>query len=322
MTGFSLLKNTNAYKIFLSDKKNGTLSHAYLIACEDGAFLEKYLKIFAKVLVCNGEEPCNACRTCNLIENKNFTDVVFYPKGKKIVVSDIDELIEKSYYKPLESDKKVFVLSDCAQMNIQAQNKLLKTLEEPPQNTYLLLGTTSLYPLLPTVLSRSKKLEIPPFTENELINVLSGEFNDLERLESCVRMSGGKLGEVLLRYNSDLNNDAEELAVIALTQLKSSADVLKFSSKITKDVYKDFISALGKIVQVCIERALSNKEIQSSTLKKKVNDVLSVTTVGALVYVSDKVRIAEKDAYFNGNLTAVVDGLLFGIVEGKYKWSK
>ena len=83
MDGFLLLKNTNAYKIFIGDKKRETLSHAYLIVCEDKLFLENYLKIFAKALVCNEKEPCNACRPCSLIDKKSFTDVVFYPLGKK-----------------------------------------------------------------------------------------------------------------------------------------------------------------------------------------------------------------------------------------------
>lgn len=322
MTGFSLLKNTNAYKIFLNDKKSETLSHAYLIVCEDALFLEEYLKFFAKALVCSEFEPCNNCRTCNLVNEKNYTDVIFYPKGKKIVVSDVDELIEKSFYKPLEADKKVFVLSDMAKMNHQAQNKLLKTLEEPPKNTFILMGTTSLYPLLSTVLSRSKKLEIPAFSEAELFESLSKNCLDVERLNSAIRLSGGRVGEVLLRYESEVSCDVEALAVSALVNLKNSVEVLSFSTKINKDNLLDFISSLARLTQICLEKSLRIETNVPSNFENAVNAVLQNVEVGALVYISDKIRDAEKSVYFNGNLTAIVDGLLFGIVEGKYKWSK
>lgn len=317
MDGFSLLKNTNAYKIFSGDKKNGTLSHAYLIVCEDKLFLENYLKIFAKALMCSEKEPCNACRSCTLIDKKSFTDVVFYPKGKKIVVSDVDDLIEKSYYKPLESDKKAFVLTDVSEMTVQAQNKLLKTLEEPPKSTFLLLGATKVYSLLPTVLSRCKRLDIKPYGEEELYAYLADASGDSDSLKSAVRLSGGKLGEALNRYETGEGTRAEELAIDALINLNSSSQIAEFSSKITKETLNDFISSLASLVSSALSVALNGKAESES-----VQSITKSVSVGALIHISDKIRIAEKAVYFNGNLTAVVDGLLFGIVEGKFKWSK
>lgn len=317
MNGFSLLKSTNAYKIFDGDKKRGTLSHAYLIVSEDKLFLENYLKIFAKALCCNESEPCNNCRTCQLIDKKSYTDVIFYPKGKKIVVADVDELIEKSYYKPLESDKKVFVLQDVSEMTVQAQNKLLKTLEEPPKNTYLLLGATSTYPLLSTVLSRCKRLDVKPFLEDEIFSYLSSRFDDLDKLKSAVRLSGGRLGEAISRYETGDGTLAEELAYKSVIEVKSSADIAGFSSKITKEILKDYLSSLSSLVGEAISVLAGGKE--GSNRAKSVANNLSI---GALIHIQDRLRTAEKSVYFNGNLTAVVDGILFGVVEGKYKWSK
>ena len=318
MNGFSLLKNTNAYKIFNGDKKRGTLSHAYLIVSEDKLFLENYLKIFAKALVCSESEPCNTCRTCALIDKKGYTDVIFYPKGKKIVVADVDELIEKSFYKPLEGDKKVFVLSDVAEMTVQAQNKLLKTLEEPPKNTYLLLGATSVYPLLSTVLSRCKRLDINSFLEDELYNYLSSTLEDGDKLKSAVRLSNGKLGEALNRYETGEGTLAEELAYKALVGLKTSGQIAGFSKEITKEILKDFISSLASLTSLAISVLVNGK----SDVSDRVIGVSNALSVGALIHIQDRLRQAEKAVYFNGNLTAVVDGVLFGIVEGKFKWSK
>ena len=322
MLGFSLLKNTNAYKIFLGDKKNATLSHAYLIVCEDENYLENYLKAFAKTLTCEEEVPCNNCRTCKLIDGKIHTDVIFYPQGKKIVVSDVDDIIEKSFLKPLESDKKIFVLTDVASMNQQSQNKLLKTLEEPPKNTYILMGTTSVYPLLSTVLSRCKRLDILPFSENELLNETKNHFSDQEKLETAIRLSGGKLGEVISRYESGKGSEAENLAIEILLNLKTSSDAVRYAPMVEKGMLEDFISSLFKITEYALNKSINGDYIVPKHLETAVNNILKDTSVGALVFISDKIRIAEKAVFYNGNLNAVVDGLLFGIVEGKYKYGK
>ncbi len=317
MNGFSLLKNTSAYKIFNGDKKGGTLSHAYLVVSQDKLFLENYLKIFAKALLCKEDEPCNNCRVCLLIDKKSYTDVVFFGNGKKIVVADVDELIEKTFFKPLESDVKVFVLCDVSTMTVQAQNKLLKTLEEPPKNTYLILGATSVYQLLPTLLSRCKRLDINPFPEEELYSYLSKEKGESEELKWAVRLSCGNLGEALNRFETGEGAHAEDLAYEALIDLKTSSQIANFSLKITKEMVKDFISSLASIVNLAINYILNEKGDNDKIIK-----VANSLSVGALIHIAEKLRTAEKAVYFNGNTVAVIDGLLFGIVEGKFKWSK
>ena len=156
-----VIKSTNAYKILKKDKEHNSLSHAYLLVSNDETYLKDYLKIFAKLICCKEEEFCDSCRTCNLIEKENHTDVAFLPKDKAAVLTeDVDYIIENAFVKPFEEDKRLFVITKAESMNAVAQNKLLKILEEPPENVYILLGAISEYPLLNTVLSRVKKLKI------------------------------------------------------------------------------------------------------------------------------------------------------------------
>ena len=321
MDVFSLLKNTNAYKIFSGDKSNGTLSHAYLISCDDEGMLDNYLSVFARALTCESEMPCGTCRTCKLVSAKTHTDVIWYPKStKKIVVSDIDELTEKSYFKPLELGLKVFVLSNVSLMTVQAQNKLLKTLEEPPENTFILMGATSVYPILSTVLSRVKRLDITPFSDEALVKYLTENGYDKERVKEVITLSGGRLGEAIFRCEQSDSGLSITLAKKVLLELKSSKQVAEFSAKIEKDLLKDFISALAKLTQVALN--LGAGGTLSNAFSGVASEILSATSVGALVFISDKIREAEKALFFNGNHQAVVDGLLFGILEGKFKWSK
>ncbi len=316
----SLIKKTNAYKIFSKDKINNTLSHATLVVCDDSEMLESYLKVFAKTLMCDSLEYCGECRVCKLIDAKNYEDVKFYPENNKILTKDVDDLIEKSYLKPLESDKKLFVLVNAQDMNVQSQNKLLKTLEEPPENTYLLLGATSVFTLLSTVLSRVKRLDILPFSASEIISALSDECENKEILEGAVKLSNGKVSEALKKYQGESVKETEKIVFDVFTKMQSSKDIAIYSSRIDKNNFRDVITmSLGLVLDVL---RYKNNSLGLSFDNQIVEVMAEKYSVGALLHVSEKLQEIEKSLYFNGNIQALVDSMLFGILEGKYKWSK
>lgn len=315
----SVIYNTKAYKMFLNDKRKNTLSHATLILCEDGYMLEKYLKVFCKTLMCNSDIPCNNCRTCKLIDDNIYEDCKWYPEDKKIVVKDIDDLVRRSFFKPLENDKKIFVLNNAQDMNVQSQNKLLKTLEEPPENTFIILGATTLNTLLTTVLSRVKKFEIPSFTDEEIFDALKDDYTDTERLKKQIKLSSGKIGEAITRYESGSGTETENLAINVFLNLTQSSQVIEYSSKITKENIQDFLSITARIVREALEyKAGLNESVTDGNIKRIANEY----TYGALIFISDKLREYEKAYYFNGNVNILADGVTFAILEGKRKWSK
>ena len=316
----SLIKKTNAYKIFSKDKQNKTLSHATLIVCDDGEMLESYLKVFAKTLMCNESDFCGECRICKLIDSKNYEDVKFYPENNKILTKDVDDLIEKTYLKPLEGDKKLFVLVNAQDMNVQSQNKLLKTLEEPPENTYLLMGATSVFTLLPTVLSRVKRLDILPFNSNDIVDALSDECTNYEDLVSAVKLSNGKVSEALKKYQGEGVEKIEKIVFEIFTKMKTSKDIAVYSSKIDKNNFRDVITmSLALVLDVL---RYKNNTIKLSFDNQIVEVMAENYSIGALLHVSEKLQEIEKSLYFNGNIQSLVDAMLFGILEGKYKWSK
>ena len=125
---YSLIKETLCYKIIKADKEKNMLSHAYFISCQDEVMQRDYLKILASLLLCDKDDPCFNCRTCDLILKESLPDLKVYPKNKNIIVEDVNEIVADNYVRPLEKDRKVYILSNCDNMNFQAQNKLLKVL--------------------------------------------------------------------------------------------------------------------------------------------------------------------------------------------------
>lgn len=322
---FPLLKDTAPYKTVFGDKRSGRLSHAYLVICADKAFIKDYLKILARVIVCNEEEPCGFCRNCRLTEEETHPDVYFYPqKGDSVTAEDVADLIEKTNLKPVEGDKKVFVLTGAETMNASAQNKLLKTLEEPPAGVHILIGGTSEYPLLPTVRSRTKKLEIPAFSAEKIIGALKEECPDREKLETAVVLSDGTIGNALALYGDESLAEVTETAIDVLTGMKSSRDVLKYSVKITslKADTEEFLSVFELLLRDLLAYAEGKDELAQDRRALKRTVKAEGFNTAALIYALEKVTEAKKIKKFNGGGAMLVERLLFSVLEGKHKWQK
>ncbi len=321
----SILKGTNAYKTVLGDKKRGTLSHAYLILTADGEFLGEYLKLFSSLMLCDESEPCGKCRKCRLITEGAFVDLIGYPKsGESITAEEVTELIEESYVKPIEGDKKLFVINHAERMNLSAQNKLLKTLEEPPKGVHILLGATSEFSLLSTVLSRVKKLEISPFDKGALFDALIEDYPDDERLEKAIACGDGTIGKAVALYSSGKLREISALAQEILTEMKSSSEVLDYSTRVLKisENAEEFISVLELMLRDML--ILSEKK-QDLVFDKDGKTNLSGAkgfNTGAIIYALDSLAEARERKKFNATPTMLVEWILFKILEGKYKWQK
>ena len=169
MTVELLLKDTTAYKILRGDRCTNKLSHAYILHFQDPKNLKSALIMFAL-------EFFGADKNSNLgqrILNGSYSDFRFYPaEDKKFAADSAAEIIEDSALRPVEGSKKLYVICGFEQASALVQNKLLKTLEEPLEGIYFLLGACSLAPVLDTVKSRVKLLEIPPFSQQQIYEAL------------------------------------------------------------------------------------------------------------------------------------------------------
>lgn len=305
-----VIRNTNAYKIIYGEKKRGELSHAYLIVCPDGVMLKTYMKLFASLIMCENDGACGECRPCRLIDKEAYADCDFYPKdGDKIKTADIDDLVSKTIIRPIESDIRMFVLVGAENMTAEAQNKILKTLEEPPRNVCILIGATTDNALLPTVKSRVKRLDVPPFSDGEIRRSLGDEYPDKAKLESAIALGGGKIGSVIKAYTDGNAEKMQTFCREVLFSMRSSKDVAKYSSKINKDNIKDFISILKSEV--------ANLLVKDN---RKAGDYGYVT--GALIAISDMLSEKERALYYNANAVMVADSVLLAILGEKYKWQK
>ena len=157
---------------------NTTISHAYVLDCADAEQRERATIELAAAMLCtsSGVRPCRVCRDCKKVFRGAHPDVIFTdPKGAKapmIYVDQVREIIASAHIVPSEGKSKVYVIRSADTMNPQAQNALLKLLEEPPRSASFILAAENAAAFLPTVRSRCELMhlqaEAAPLSEEAL----------------------------------------------------------------------------------------------------------------------------------------------------------
>ena len=191
--------------------QSNRIAGAYLFAGATGVGKEAIAIHFAKSINCleSGDSACGTCISCRKTDVGNHPDTqVVSPSGAWIRIDQIRGLQKRIVYRPLEGERKIVILREAERMNLEAANCLLKTLEEPPAESVLILLTANLDALLPTIRSRCQIIKFNPLPPNELAVYLNERFHLGEREAlSVATLAGGAVGKALTHLKS---HDAEE----------------------------------------------------------------------------------------------------------------
>ena len=146
------------------------LPHSSLIEGSKGMGKSILAKYIAKTLLCSNSstEACNSCQSCNLFDESTHPDFFINNDDEKILIDEIREMINFSILSSSISPAKVIVLNNCENMNIASQNAILKTLEEPNSNTYIILTSSKRRSLNQTIYSRCNKIGLRDLNQLEL----------------------------------------------------------------------------------------------------------------------------------------------------------
>ena len=179
------------------------IAGAYLFVGPTGVGKETVARYFAQLIFCqqNAQPPivCGTCLACRKVDSGNHPDLQFIrPEGSLLRIGQIRELQKQIVYEPLEASRKVYILTDVERMNAEAENCLLKTLEEPPAASVLILLTSNIQVLLPTTRSRCQILQFHPMPTQELAAVLTDRFSVAsEQATTLAIAAGGAIGKAI-----------------------------------------------------------------------------------------------------------------------------
>ncbi|MBQ8323164.1 MAG: hypothetical protein IJX91_04280 [Clostridia bacterium] len=316
----TLIENTRAYRLLKAECENERFSHAYLLLMDDARNLRAALKAFAKLFFHCGNPKTEREKTLSdRIDAENFSDCLFFPDAdKKFVVDDAEKVIEESVLKPVESNKKVFVIGDFAEANPASQNKLLKMLEEPPENVVFLLGATTVFPVLPTVLSRVEKLEILPFEPAPIVAALSRIYAGKPYAETDFELvaaaSGGSLGAA---QNMLEGGDYKALVDDAFSLcLCMGATLPPLVKRIGETKRKKELLFLLRVIfrDALVLRSVSGAKPMLRSETARITKAAEKYTDSSLVFAQERISKAEKEVFFNAFFPQCLEVLISDIL--------
>lgn len=313
--------NTNAYSLVVNDKNKNHLSHTYLLLSEDMEFIKEFAKLQAQILLDLNDNDNGKLK----IEKNIHPDVLIFGEDEKINTNMVSSIASEVFVRPYELDKKVYVLLNMQDMNEESQNKLLKTIEEPPHNVFFILGSTNERKLLKTVLSRAKKIELD-LLENSVIKEML--INEGVNEEDSSVFSACSVGVFSRAYK--MATDKDFLAIYqnifkCLSKMNSSRDVLYFSNMFSeKNINKEELADLFMLItrDVCMAKINKFDLVNNSHKKEELKLISEGFSLEALYKIIEFCFELKEDLIYNTNISAVIDEFLLKIVEVKVKWQQ
>jgi len=327
VTFAELLGQEKAKSLLRRSLQKERLGHAYLFKGPFGTGKKRAATCFAALLNCQqptADDACGSCSSCLKIAGGSHPDfLVIAAEGSTIKINQIRELKKTLGYPPFEASRRVVLLADIQNMGREAANSLLKTLEEPPSHTILLLTVDEASDTLTTILSRCQTIPIAPLAESELLLALRKAHADLDRetAGTVAALSEGSLGRAekfleqkLLPFRLDL---VENLTKLQPDTPETARSVLRLAEE-TAELKEELPQLLGMLALWLRDRLLITIGCPERIINRDLSSLLFDTCkqwrpeqiMRRLTFI-DK---AKKQLARNCNRTMVCEVLFFNLL--------
>jgi len=316
--------------------------HAYLFHGMRGVGKEALALELSQALLCSGDNdrPCYQCSHCKRIAKLNHPDVLFiFPAPATVkedeVYSVIESFVKQPYLrreiwanptigigrirelrrttalKPLEGRGRAVIIAEVEKMTTEAANALLKILEEPPQGMTMILTTSNVKALLPTIVSRCQEVRFEHLRDEDIESALIGKHDQqLEKARLIAKLSLGSYRRALEFLDEDLSSRRERVVDIMRAILKDSSTRLDMVDKLTAERDKRLVKELLGLMLIWLRDAMilrnsknsDNRLVnadQSETLQKFVNAYEWADYEQAIAEVEKSIKLIDRNILLN-----------------------
>ena len=303
------------------------VSHAYIINGERNAGKEFIARVFAMALQCEKKEaePCGECHSCKQALSNNQPDIIYisHEKPNTIGVEDIRAQINNDIViKPYSSPRKIYIVNEGEKMTPQAQNALLKTLEEPPEYAVIVILTTNVEALLPTVLSRCVVLNMKPVSDALVKKYLMEQLGVPDyKANICVAFARGNIGKAKLLASSEEFEKVKDEAISLVKNINDMEihEIVKAIKKISE--YKFDVNDYLDILMAWYRDVLffkATKDVNSLVFKEEIQQIMRVSdrsTYEGIETIVNALQSAKKRLEANVNFDLTMELLFLAIKE-------
>jgi DNA polymerase-3 subunit delta' len=295
----SLKGQDSAVSYLKSSLRNNRVSHAYIFSGPDGVGKRLAAINFAKAVNCDDLKDgssCDRCVSCKKIDSVLHPDVfTLRPKeeGGAIKIEDVRSLIRDVYLKPFQARKKVYIIEGAEYMKHEAANALLKTLEEPPSDSVIILLSENTKSLFHTIVSRCQVVKFFPLKLKEIEEILTREHSlSQAQAHTLSHLSGGRLGEALKFKDEDIF-------------IKRSLLIDKVLSGSRADF--DFDDVPKEDVRVCLDMILSwYSDILSMKAGAPDHMLVNIDRIDSIRKEADRLSFDSVEGILNSVISAIM----------------
>jgi len=247
----NIIGNEKVKELLNKSIEQNNILHSYLFLGTEGIGKSLFAHEFAKMILCNGDEkekPCNKCKSCIEFENGNNPDFMQIENEETAIkIEQIRYMNKKISEKPITSTRKVYIINNSDTMTKDAQNSLLKTLEEPPQYATIILIASNENKLLNTIRSRAIKVNFEQISEQEILKYIKQNITE-DINENMISFCNGSLGKVLRIIEDkqsylELEDLINKISTNDLVYILNNSEILYKSKEIINDLL-DYINIL------------------------------------------------------------------------------
>ncbi|MDR2940680.1 MAG: AAA family ATPase [Clostridiales bacterium] len=319
--------NKNIVKYLRNIINGQKIPHAFIIDGAGGAGKTFISDIFAKALQCEGHgpKPCLNCVSCKAFDNKNHPDVFYIglQDKKTIGVDEIRTNINKPVsIKPYRGKYKVFLIDDADKLTVQAQNALLKTIEEPPAYAVFIFMSENYKMFLPTVLSRCVLLKLKPLPESEIKQYLEFKKSVPEASAGAAAFySEGSIGKALDFINDDFVRGMRGKVTSFLSGFRDKDLLGLFASVKLFEEYKPNIKEVLDFMYAWFRDVLVFKETKDADFVLDKENLVIIQREAflypknKLYNILDAIDRARYCFYYNSNFNLTVEVMLIAMME-------
>lgn len=305
----------------------GKVSHAYILNGPDKSGKKMLAEAFAMTLQCEkgGSSPCGECHSCGQAMSHNQPDIIYvqHEKPNTVSVDDIRTQVNHDIdVKPYSSPYKVYIIDEAEKMNVQAQNALLKTIEEPPAYAVILLLTTNADLFLPTIRSRCVMLNLKAVKDSVIKKYLMEQKQVPDyQADVCVAFAQGNVGKAIALASSE---DFNELKAAAVQLMKRIRDIDLYElTEAVKQIseFKLQINDYFDIMMIWYRDILVYKatmDVNSLIFKDEIYDIkkqASKSSYHGIEMILEALEKAKQRLNANVNFDLVMELLLLTIKE-------
>ncbi len=305
-----IIKKSKAYKIINQDAVSDRIAHSYMVISEDKETSDNFISCMLQTIYCKSHNACGICAECTRLEHDNNPNVYKLKKDSAIKVDDIKELIADTSITAVENNYKTYVIYNAESMNEASQNKLLKTIEEPPFGVIIILAVKSEASMLQTIKSRTKKIYLNVWDNATIAKELTKIGINSENIELAVKFSKGNFTDAKSLATDKNFQSAYKNMIDLLTGYTSTTLINKYIKYLgnDKEEFSYYLAIIEGIISGTMEDIINNIP----------NPLASSYNIATLANLTDLIIDTTKRLNSNCNTQSVATNFLLKLAEIKY----